>query len=104
MFYDGNFNYIEFFFQSLFHLRRFRHLVLNYQPNKDIAQCSLEEKRNLRFMQELRHLFALMIGSKRKYVDPSKSVDILKEAFSSSPVSSAGVSDSQQVRGYFIST
>ena len=72
--------------------------MLNYQPNKDIALCSPEEKRNLRFMQELRHLFALMIGSKRKYVDPSKSVDILKEAFSSSPVSSAGVSDSQQVR------
>lgn len=92
----GNTCWFSAVIQSLFHLRRFRHLVLNYQPNKDIAHCSPEEKRNLRFMQELRHLFALMIGSKRKYVDPSKSVDILKEAFASSPVSSAGVSDSQQ--------
>lgn len=92
----GNTCWFSAVIQSLFHLRRFRHLVLNYQPNKDISQCNAEERRNLRFMQELRHLFALMIGSKRKYVDPSKSVDILKEAFSSSPVSSAGVSDSQQ--------
>ena len=49
-------------------------------------------------MQELRHLFALMVGSRRKYVDPSKSVDILKEAFASSVVNNTGVSDSQQVR------
>ena len=50
----------------------------------------------MQFMQELRYLFALMLGSKRKYVDPSKALDILKEAFSSNP-GSAGV-DSQQVR------
>ena len=48
-------------------------------------------------MQELRHLFALMIGTKRKYVDPSKAVDILKEAFSTHTVNNAGVTDSQQV-------
>lgn len=53
----------------------------------------LQERRNLRFMQELRLLFGLMIGSTRKYVDPSKAVDILKEAFSSP----SGVTDSQQV-------
>ena len=47
-------------------------------------------------MQELRHLFALMLGSKRKYVDPSKALDILKEAFTSNTGSAAGV-DSQQV-------
>ena len=34
-------------------------------------------------MQQLRYLFALMVGSKRKYVDPAKAVEILKEAFSS---------------------
>ena len=45
-------------------------------------------------MQELRYLFALMVGSHKKYVDPSKAVEILKEAFSSS---AAGVTDSQQV-------
>ena len=47
-------------------------------------------------MQELRHLFALMLGSKRKYVDPSKALDILKEAFTSNTGNAAGV-DSQQV-------
>lgn len=40
-------------------------------------------------MQELRKLFSLMVASKRKYVDPSRAVDILKDAFKSS--------DSQQV-------
>ena len=43
-------------------------------------------------MHELRKLFALMIGSKRKYVDPSKAVEILKEAFTSG----SGLTDSQQ--------
>ena len=61
-----------------------------------------QERRNLQFMQELRYLFALMLGSKRKYVDPSKALDILKEAFSSNP-GSAGV-DSQQVRIYYVYT
>ena len=32
-------------------------------------------------MEELRYIFALLVASKRKYVDPSKAVDILKEAF-----------------------
>ena len=44
-------------------------------------------------MKELSLLFGLMVGSTRKYVDPSKAVDILKEAFSSP----AGITDSQQV-------
>lgn len=35
-------------------------------------------------MQELRNLFSLMVGSKRKYVDPSRAVEILKDAFKSS--------------------
>lgn len=51
-------------------------------------------------MKELGHLFALMVGSRKKYVDPSKAVDILKEAFSSPP----GVTDSQQVCYIILST
>ncbi|XP_078283102.1 ubiquitin carboxyl-terminal hydrolase 28 isoform X2 [Rhinoraja longicauda] len=35
-------------------------------------------------MQELRCLFALMVASKRKYVDPSSAVELLKDAFRSS--------------------
>ena len=49
-------------------------------------------------MQELRSLFALLVGSNKKYVDPSKAVDILKEAFSSP----TGASDSQQVVFFYI--
>jgi len=44
-------------------------------------------------MHELSHLFALLVGTRRKYVDPSKAVEILKEAFSSD----AGSADNQQV-------
>lgn len=44
-------------------------------------------------MQELRRLFAMAIRSQRKYLDPSKAVDILKEAFTTAP--SGGI-DSQQ--------
>lgn len=48
-------------------------------------------------MRELRYLFALLVGSKRKYVDPSRAVEILKDAFKSN--------DSQQVNStYFQSS
>ena len=43
----------------------------------------LQEKRNIVFMQELQDLFALMIGSNRKFVDPSAALDLLKGAFRS---------------------
>nr|XP_022324465.1 ubiquitin carboxyl-terminal hydrolase 25-like isoform X2 [Crassostrea virginica] len=90
----GNTCWFSAVIQSLFHLRKFRHLVLSLKIPKELVQDNSIETRNLRFMQELRHLFALMIGSQKKYVDPSKAVEILKEAFSSS--TSSGVSDSQQ--------
>lgn len=45
-------------------------------------------------MRELRYLFALLVGSKRKYVDPSRAVEILKDAFKSN--------DSQQVIYVFL--
>lgn len=87
----GNTCWFSAVIQSLFNLRRFRHLVLNFKLPKDPSQ---QETRNVRFMSELRHLFALMVGSKRKYVDPTKAVDILKEAFAATATS--GVGDSQQ--------
>ena len=43
----------------------------------------LQEKRNIVFMQELQYLFALMMGSNRKFVDPSAALDLLKGAFRS---------------------
>uniref|UniRef100_A0A8C5EDX7 Ubiquitin carboxyl-terminal hydrolase n=1 Tax=Gouania willdenowi TaxID=441366 RepID=A0A8C5EDX7_GOUWI len=48
---------------------------------------------NLPFMQELRNLFSLMVGSKRKYVDPSRAVEILKDAFKSSESQQQDVSE-----------
>ncbi|MBN3293874.1 UBP25 hydrolase, partial [Polypterus senegalus] len=44
-------------------------------------------------MRELRRLFSLMVGSKRKYVDPSKAVEILKEAFKSNDSQQQDVSE-----------
>nr|XP_040036464.1 ubiquitin carboxyl-terminal hydrolase 25 isoform X4 [Gasterosteus aculeatus aculeatus] len=44
-------------------------------------------------MQELRILFSLMVGSKRKYVDPSRAVEILKDAFKSSESQQQDVSE-----------
>lgn len=43
------------------------------------------------FMQELQYLFALLLGSNRKFVDPSAALDLLKGAFRSS--------EEQQVHG-----
>lgn len=47
-------------------------------------------------MRELRYLFALLVGTKRKYVDPSRAVEILKDAFKSN--------DSQQVAFLYLLT
>ena len=51
-------------------------------------------------MSELRRIFGLMIASKRKYIDPTKAIDILRDAFtganSAATVSNAG---NQQVCG-----
>jgi len=49
-----------------------------------IADLLLQEKRNIAFMQELRCLFALMVGSNRRFVDPSAAVELLRDAFRTS--------------------
>ncbi|XP_041030186.1 ubiquitin carboxyl-terminal hydrolase 28 isoform X2 [Carcharodon carcharias] len=82
----GNTCWFSAVIQSLFQLPEFRRLVLNYTvPENPHESCrSHAEQRNLAFMQELRCLFALMVASKRKYIDPSNAVDLLKDAFRSS--------------------
>ena len=72
--------------QSLFYLPAFRHLVLNYTPPSAPPQLNgmmpavvdSRRKRIYEFMLELRKLFALMVASQRKYVDPSKAVELLR--------------------------
>ncbi|XP_030638857.1 ubiquitin carboxyl-terminal hydrolase 28 [Chanos chanos] len=82
----GNTCWFSAVIQSLFHLPVFRRLVLNYCLSEHILEkCkSHSEKRNIAFMQELRCLFALMVGSTRKFVDPSAAVELLRDAFRTS--------------------
>uniref|UniRef100_A0A665VEJ0 Ubiquitin carboxyl-terminal hydrolase n=1 Tax=Echeneis naucrates TaxID=173247 RepID=A0A665VEJ0_ECHNA len=83
----GNTCWFSAVIQSLFHLPVFRRLVLNYHLSEGqsvtLSLCS-QDKRNIAFMQELRCLFALMVGSTRRFVDPSAAVELLRDAFRTS--------------------
>ncbi|KAM5246379.1 ubiquitin carboxyl-terminal hydrolase 28 isoform 17-T17 [Ctenodactylus gundi] len=91
----GNTCWFSAVIQSLFQLPEFRRLVLSYSlPQNVLENCrSHTEKRNIMFMQELQYLFALMMGSNRKYVDPSAALDLLKGAFRSSEEQQQDVSE-----------
>ncbi|XP_044858096.1 ubiquitin carboxyl-terminal hydrolase 25 isoform X4 [Mauremys mutica] len=91
----GNTCWFSAVIQSLFNLLEFRRLVLNYNPPASAQDLPRNQKehRNLPFMRELRYLFALLVGSKRKYVDPSRAVDILKDAFKSNDSQQQDVSE-----------
>ncbi|XP_062309508.1 ubiquitin carboxyl-terminal hydrolase 28 isoform X2 [Osmerus eperlanus] len=82
----GNTCWFSAVIQSLFHLPVFRRLVLNYcLTERLLEKCkSHSDKRNVAFMQELRCLFSLLLGSSRRFIDPSAAVDLLREAFRSS--------------------
>nr|XP_060626481.1 ubiquitin carboxyl-terminal hydrolase 25 isoform X1 [Anolis sagrei ordinatus] len=91
----GNTCWFSAVIQSLFNLLEFRRLVLNYSPPASAQDLPRNQKehRNLPFMRELRYLFALLAGSKRKYVDPSRAVEILKDAFKSNDSQQQDVSE-----------
>ncbi|XP_011759624.2 ubiquitin carboxyl-terminal hydrolase 28 isoform X5 [Macaca nemestrina] len=91
----GNTCWFSAVIQSLFQLPEFRRLVLSYYlPQNVLENCrSHTEKRNIMFMQELQYLFALMMGSNRKFVDPSAALDLLKGAFRSSEEQQQDVSE-----------
>lgn len=91
----GNTCWFSAVIQSLFNLLEFQRLVLHYSPPARMQDLPRNQKehRNLPFMQELRHLFSLLVGSKRKYVDPSGAVEILKDAFKSSESQQQDVSE-----------
>lgn len=61
--------------QTLFHLPVFRNLVLHYG-----SVTRPQDTPALKFMQELRELFALMLCTRRRFVDPTKAVEILKQS------------------------
>ena len=49
--------------------------------NSSGNSIDLRQRKIVEFMLELRKLFALMVASQRKYVDPTRAVDILRAAF-----------------------
>nr|XP_056715990.1 ubiquitin carboxyl-terminal hydrolase 28 [Euleptes europaea] len=81
----GNTCWFSAVIQSLFHLPEFRRLVLGYSlPNSLLENCqSRSKKRNIAFMLELQCLFALMLGTVRKFVDPAAALELLRGAFRS---------------------
>ncbi|XP_073176621.1 ubiquitin carboxyl-terminal hydrolase 28 isoform X2 [Lepidochelys kempii] len=91
----GNTCWFSAVIQSLFQLPEFRRLVLGYSlPQRMLENCrSRSEKRNIAFMQELQCLFALMLGTHRKFVDPTASLELLKGAFKSADEQQQDVSE-----------
>uniref|UniRef100_A0AAY4E3Q5 ubiquitinyl hydrolase 1 n=1 Tax=Denticeps clupeoides TaxID=299321 RepID=A0AAY4E3Q5_9TELE len=80
----GNTCWFSAVIQSLFHLPVFRRLVLSYCLSEQVLEKCKSHSRNIAFMQELRCLFALMVGSTRRFVDPSAAVELLRDAFRTS--------------------
>ncbi|MEE6484672.1 hypothetical protein FKM82_013974 [Ascaphus truei] len=91
----GNTCWFSAVIQSLFHLPEFRRLVHSYTlPQSILENCrSRSEKRNIAFMQELQCLFALMVGSNRRFIDPSAALELLKDAFLSAEAQQQDVSE-----------
>ncbi|NXL48307.1 UBP28 hydrolase, partial [Podilymbus podiceps] len=91
----GNTCWFSAVIQSLFQLPEFRKLVLGYSLPQNVLEscCSHTGKRNIAFMQELQCLFALMLGTRRKFVDPSAALELLRDAFRSAEEQQQDVSE-----------
>ncbi|NXM14787.1 UBP28 hydrolase, partial [Ploceus nigricollis] len=91
----GNTCWFSAVIQSLFQLPEFRRLVLGYSlPQNVLESCrSHTGKRNIAFMQELQCLFALMLGTWRKFVDPSAALEVLRDVFRSAEQPQQDVSE-----------
>ncbi|XP_042331055.1 LOW QUALITY PROTEIN: ubiquitin carboxyl-terminal hydrolase 28 [Sceloporus undulatus] len=72
-------------FSAVIQLPEFRRLVLSYTLPDSVTDkcCSRSKKRNVAFMLELQCLFALMLGTCRKFVDPTTALELLRGAFRS---------------------
>ncbi|KAM7314595.1 ubiquitin carboxyl-terminal hydrolase 25 isoform X1 [Ixodes scapularis] len=91
----GNTCWFSAVMQSLFHLRVFRRLVLAFEPVSVPSGQPAQERRSLGLMQELRPLFALLGATRRKYVDPGRALELLREAFAGSGAGAQGGSQGQ---------
>ncbi|XP_062995221.1 ubiquitin carboxyl-terminal hydrolase 28 isoform X4 [Elgaria multicarinata webbii] len=79
----GNTCWFSAVIQSFFQLPEFRRLVFSYSLPHSVLEsfCSQSEKRKITFMLELRGLFALMLGTFRKFVDPTAALELIRDAF-----------------------
>ncbi|CAJ0945769.1 unnamed protein product, partial [Ranitomeya imitator] len=82
---------------SLFHLPEFEDRTstgIQISPNiVGPVSVTRNENRNIAFMHELQYLFALMVGSNKKYVDPTAALDLLKDAFLSEEAQQQDISE-----------
>ena len=65
--------------QSLFHIPEFRSVVLQFQP-PSLPSPDQPHHHCLLFLVELRRLFALLVASRRKYINPQSAIQV-SEAF-----------------------
>ena len=61
--------------QSLFHIPEFREVVLQFQPPA-LPGMVQSYHHCLQFLVELRRLFALLVGSRRKYINPERAIQV----------------------------
>lgn len=103
----GNTCWFNVVIQALFHVPAFRQQVLDFHYVQNSSASANEYKggfsayaplapKELQFMSEMRKLFALLIYSKRKYVDPTGVIDVLRRNDDQHKWNS-GTLDSQQV-------
>ncbi|XP_045615098.2 ubiquitin carboxyl-terminal hydrolase 25 [Procambarus clarkii] len=74
----GNSCWFNVVIQPLFHIPVFRDLILNFSQNGDVEQMEETQKSSRQLVPALRKLFSLMIGSNRKYIDPTHAVHIFQ--------------------------
>ncbi|KAK7074616.1 Ubiquitin carboxyl-terminal hydrolase 28, partial [Halocaridina rubra] len=75
----GNSCWFNVIIQPLFHIPVFRELILSFSQNLDPdEQMEETQKASRQLVPALRKLFALMIGSNRKYIDPTFAVHIFQ--------------------------
>ncbi|XP_066949055.1 ubiquitin carboxyl-terminal hydrolase 28-like isoform X1 [Macrobrachium rosenbergii] len=75
----GNSCWFNVIIQPLFHIPVFRDMILNFSQNVDAdEQMEETQKASRQLVPALRKLFALMIGSNRKYIDPTFAVHIFQ--------------------------
>ncbi|XP_063847552.1 ubiquitin carboxyl-terminal hydrolase 25-like [Scylla paramamosain] len=74
----GNSCWFNVVIQPLFHIPVFRDLILDFPQNLEVEEHMEESHKGPQLVPALRRLFALMIGSHRKYVDPSLAVQVFQ--------------------------